>query len=517
MNYFIYNNTRKIATILLTAIMLVATSCEDVLQTDPRQSIDFDGALSTRDGVVAAMNSVYARLRAVRYYGRDMFAVPDALSDIGRATNNSGRLIGEANNNVGAHFFNGANGPWQTAYAGINEINLILEAIPVLTDPLATDANKAQWVGEMKFLRALFHFDLARIYGYDPGAIVAARYKGAVPISITAFRTVESSLNYKPSRADVEEVYAQIYADLTDAIANLPLSANPSKYYANLGAARALFSRVALYNKDFAKSISEATEALAIVAGGTVAYGASLQTGTAYVNGWRATQNPESMFEVRFLNADENIGVNEALQTTFTTISGAALGTSVQKTTVGGWGDLVPTAGLLSDLQLSTTGTTVGNMVIVRGGTDVRGFLYDIGNGRGSGPKIENIKFLGKSGTINLDNVPLIRVSEVYLNRAEAYYESGNEPLALADLNSIRVARGLTSVSLSGTALLNEILRQRKIEFAFEGQRFFDLKRRGQNIVKLPADVPFDDFRILPAIPQRELDGNPNMVQNDGY
>ena len=67
--------------------------------------------------------------------------------------------------------------------------------------------------------------------------------------------------------------------------------------------------------------------------------------------------------------------------------------------------------------------------------------------------------------------------------------------------------------------MLNEILLQRRLELAFEGHRFFDLKRRGQDLIKGPHyfDVTYTDLRMLPAIPQRELDGNSNLVQNFGY
>ncbi|MFX5510452.1 RagB/SusD family nutrient uptake outer membrane protein, partial [Acinetobacter baumannii] len=67
--------------------------------------------------------------------------------------------------------------------------------------------------------------------------------------------------------------------------------------------------------------------------------------------------------------------------------------------------------------------------------------------------------------------------------------------------------------------LLEEIIRQRRIEFAFEGHRFFDLKRLGRDLIKTPHynNVLFTDIRILPALPQAEIDGNPNLKQNFGY
>ncbi len=109
----------------LTGTLLVS-SCDSLLQVDPRQSIDANGALTTPDAMNAALNSVYAKLRSTRNYGRDLFAMADALADVGQTTSNSGRLIGENNNQPGAHFQAGF---WQNSYFAINEANLILAAL----------------------------------------------------------------------------------------------------------------------------------------------------------------------------------------------------------------------------------------------------------------------------------------------------------------------------------------------------------------------------------------------------
>jgi hypothetical protein len=99
----------------------------------------------------------------------------------------------------------------------------------------------------------------------------------------------------------------------------------------------------------------------------------------------------------------------------------------------------------------------------------------------------------------------------------------GNAAGAWADLNVIRTARviGFTvpTTPLAGQALLDEILKQRMLEYAFEGYRFYDLKRYGLTITKSNPSVnlPATDFRLLPRIPQSEVDGNPNMKQNFGY
>jgi starch-binding outer membrane protein, SusD/RagB family len=279
---------------------------------------------------------------------------------------------------------------------------------------------------------------------------------------------------------------------------------------------------VALYNKDYETVVANATEAF-----NTLGIGKFLE-GAEYVSGWRALSNPEAMFEVKFAVAAENIGVNESLQSTFTTIRTLdnlrnANGTLNTTSNTGGWGDLRPNAQFRGLVGVATTGT--GSAIAITRGADIRGQLFEVGPGRGAGAGIECIKYLGKTGTLYMDNVPVIRKSEMLLNRAEAYATTGspvlNEDLARADLNTLRVARGLAEVdgSLSGSDLYEAILLQRRIEFFGEGHRWFDLKRLGRDIPKPVSGVPiaYTDFRILANIPTREIDGNPNLVQNPGY
>jgi len=358
------------------------------------------------------------------------------------------------------------------------------------TEKLNADAAfKKQINGEAKFLRALFYFDLMRAFAYDPNAIVAASNKGGVPLILKGSLDVGDVT--LPARASIDEVYAQIIKDLEAAIADLPARAS-SPHNATGGAAMALLSRVHLYKGDWANAAKFATDALASRQG-------TFATSANYVASWRTPVNPESMFEVLFFNVSESPGVNESLQSTYTTM--VALG---NRTTTGGFGDLVPTDGLLAELN-SEAG-------------DLRRSFYELGTaGRGTA-RIECTKFLGKNGVLNLDNVPLIRVSEMYLNRAEALAMSGNDAGALADLNAIRTRAGLPArTGLAGTALMTEILRQRRLELAFEGHRWFDLKRRGLDVVKSPSTIAFSDFRILANLPIREIQANTNLVQNPGY
>jgi hypothetical protein len=501
----------------LSLIAMVVTSfsaCRDALVIDPRQSIDATTALNTKDGISAAVVSVYSRFKSVRLYGRDLIAIPEALADNGFATNKSGRLLNEANNVYRAHF---TATHWSASYNGINQANLILDVIPTVSAPGITAADKTSWTGQLQFLRALYYFDLLRVYAYEPGASVPAQDKGGVPIVLKGINTSDGALALLPSRAPVADVYKQIIADLLaaeTALTNPGLGVN----FANKAAAQAMLARVYLYSKDYAKAKEWADKCITLVGPSRLA------TAATYVAQWRNATHQETLFQFALASNAENNGVNESLQTSFTTLTapgGALLAT-------GGFGDLVPTISLLNGLGITLAGgnTTANyglNATVASRSSDVRNLLYEPGT-TGRGPsKVECTKYIGKNGFINLDNLPVIRIAEVYLTRAEAMSTPGspvfNEAAALADLNTIATNRGLTAFTLAGSALYEEVLNQRRLELAFEGHRFFDLKRLGRDLNKAPHYLPvaFTDIRILAPLPTSEIDGNKNMVQNAGY
>ncbi|WP_143960971.1 RagB/SusD family nutrient uptake outer membrane protein [Litoribacter populi] len=468
---------RKIIYIFSSALLLFATSCEELIEVNPKQSIDATEALTSPEAIEAASNSVYSRLRLVSQYGRDMIAVPEVLSDNSIPAGTGIRLVGQANNQAGAHLSN-----WQSAYYAINEANLILRA---LNEVEVNPDFRNRIEGQMRFLISLYYHDLMRSYAYDPTAIVEASNRGGVPLMTQGVRgTNEIELE---ARAPISEVYDYIYTNLEAAqnlLGDTPNSRAP--HYATSGAASALFTRVALYNGDYDRVIAEAENALSSGVG-------SFQPNDNYISAWRQEVHPESMFEVVFMT-NENIGQNESLRATFTTRFNETATTATSQ------GLAVLSEDLLAQYDEG----------------DVRRELVWMGLGDNS-DKYEITKFFSRGGINNLDNVPVIRISEVYLNRAEAYAMLGLDAEANADLNTIRTRAGLDDVELLGEELFEEILRQRRVELAFEGHRSFDLKRHGRDIVKESGTIPFEDFRTLARIPIREVDINPNLEQNPGY
>lgn len=505
---------------ILTMFLLV--SCKNVLDVQPRQSIDSKTALTNETAILAALRGCYDRLQSLDLYGARMITWAEALSDNGRgrlaggASTNSGRLAGHLQNVPGSHV-----NCWSQHYILINQVNLIIEATPKVTEIAEPTRNAI--LGQAHFLRALAYHDLVKSYAYDPGVEVAALDRGGVPILLEG--VLDASQIKFPRRNLVSEVYDQIYKDLDEAIARLSNAGTiNTPAFAGLAAANALYARVALYRRDYATAVQRANVALTSGAPPMV-------TATSYFQSWRSPVHPESIFELPF-QTPENIGVNESLQASFTS-------TVLNRPTsvTGGWGDLVINnnygVSLITDgstMPAATTGVPSAPAADVRFPTAVSGAadgIVRLGSpGRGNQNLPELTKFYGKNGQVNLDNVPLIRTPELYLTLAEAHYHLGNTAQAQANLAFVIRNRYLgtggatltsVTVSLTGEALLNEILRQRRLEFAFEGHRFFDLKRNGLNIARPLGTLLYTDFRILAPIPQSEIDANPNLVQNAGY
>lgn len=463
--------------IVIATLTIVLSSCEKLLEINPKQSIDANEALTSKESITASTNGVYARLREVSLYGRDLIAIPDVLADNTLNTLAGNRLVREWNNEIGYHLSN-----WQQSYYGINQINLNLEALDALE---ADDAFKSSIRGQNLFLRALLYHNLMRAYAYDPTAVVQSQNKGGVPILLKGVIAVEE-IEYA-SRASIDDVYKLIYDDLEEAY-DLLASENNSRgpFFATRGAVAALFSRVALYNGDYDKVITEGENA---VSSGVAAF----PDASGLVASWRSERHPESFFEIPFATPD-NMGSNESLRATYMTR------TTLNSTTPASHGNIVLSEDLLAQYDPNDL-----RLQFVQQGLGANVNRYEIN------------KFASKNGVPNLDNVPVIRYAEVVLNMAEAY--AGNEqwPDANRELNKIRTRANLPAVNLQGQALKDEILLQRRIEFAFEGHRFFDLKRLGLPIVKDGRTMDFEDFRVLSRIPVRELEINDNLEQNFGY
>ena len=319
---------------------------------------------------------------------------------------------------------------------------------------------------EARFIRGFCHFDLVKWYAQSYLFTAEASHLG-VPI-ITKTEIGE------PSRNTVKEVYDFVIEELTYAAENLDNSKIP--FFANKAAAYALLSRVYLYKGDWSLAEAAATSALAEVS--------TVYTETEWVDSWDLFGAGEALFEISNNPASDSDvpGGGENFPSLYD---------------YAGYGDLVLTDDVVSIFDHKD----------IRGG-----IIYADPNG-----EYRCMKYPGYNGVVGVDNFIVIRVSEVYLNRAEARIEQTKGALALADINMIRSNRGLADLL---TVDIDDILLERRRELLLEGHQLFDLTRRGLDVDR-GADcyasvdyVPYGNYLLAFPIPDNEVNANTNMVQN---
>lgn len=481
--------------ILYSFILLsfIAFSCDEFVEPDPKDRITPQIALADLDGAEAFLFSAYNRLHAFNYYGQQFHLTGEALSSNIVIGNNTGRYTGAVVNAVGSHFNLWADpggGNFHSLYQIINDVNIVIENAEANREE---DSDRADvMIAEGRFIRALAHHDLLRAYSYEPGQEVGGFNLGV--ILRTEAVDAASKADFRP-RATNTEVYAAIESDLLAAIADLPSDGNQAAFpdRASASAARALLARVYLYMGRYADAATQADAALN-------ASSVDIVAAADYIASFAATVHPEAIFQINIQAVDWSTvdGVNNSMTTVTKTTSGGAPGSSQG-------------AVRASDELLAAFETG-----------DIRRDLF---RNPESADFWESDKWPGELGDFR-EHIPVIRVSEVLLIAAEAKARSGNDAGALTDVNRLRTNRGLSASTASGSALIDLIMQERRVELCYEGSHYwFDLKRLGLIIPK-PASsgvdpLATDDFRRLSRIPPAEIeqhaDAGVDLVQNDGY
>jgi hypothetical protein len=481
---------KKYIYILILTGLVGISGCKKTLETAPRDSIAAADALTSLTGVNSLLNTVYSNLRGTGYYGQSFKINPDIMADniYPIPGLNSNRLITNSVNAAGAHM-----SLWGLYTSGINQVNLVIEAT---TNLAGAQADKNKILGQAYGLRALFYWDLVKLYGYNPQFIVNGFDKG-VPLVLKPTPTL-AAVTF-PARNTVEEVYKQIELDLL-AAENI-LDNTAGNRYITKTVAQAILSKVYLYWGKYSQSATYADKAIS-------AAGSTFVNNAGYTSSFYADNNPEAILNIVITSEQSNI--NESLQSYYAQFPAdygkrqdqAAFDNNSEPKV--GYGDFTPTPELLA---LYETG-------------DIR--RNTITTGKKSNVTVNYVrKWVPTNGVNFLQNIPLLRVSELYLIRAEANFRAGSAigATAQSDLDKIRLRAGLNSVPVSIAA----ILKERRIELAFEGDRWFDLVRLGLDVPKssaLGAIAPIaynTDYRILAPIPQGDLSVNPNLVKNPGY
>lgn len=441
-------------------------SCSKELELNPFQSLSTGEALADLPSMKTAVFGAYDAIQSLGYYGREYLVMPETEANlVYLSIANSNRFIPSY-----TYLWIPADGDitdfWNLAYAAILRANNVINNIDALEGDAA---EKNQIKGEALAIRALAHFDLVRFF--------AKQYTNGNPSTDLGVPIVLEASISEPPRNTVEQVYTQVIADLTTAKG---LLRDEGIYRFSPNAVEALLARVYLYKGDWANAETAAGNVI----------GAGYELADDVVAMFAGPGSSEEIFTLRN-EMSENRGSDN-------------LGNIYIP---AGYGDIRVTTDLM---DLYEPGDSRANLIFQH----TNGEFYQS-------------KFIEQDGVVGLHSPKLLRVAEMYLIRAEARFrQNAADPDVLSDLNAIRLKRGATQM-MSLPNGINDILAERHRELAFEGHTAFDYWRTGTKMVRQQCntglevsgvcEIEANDFRTVHPIPQREMDVNQSMIQNDGY
>lgn len=472
---------------LLLAFFVI--SCTKDLDQTPHQ-IYYDNFYQTESDALSAINAAYDVLGYVHQYSSYLWLIQDVASDDcnARVTLNDPHLH-EINNYTVRPTNNYVMKMWEGSYLGISRANIVLDKVPSI---VMDSATKSRILGEAHFLRALFYFNLVRLYG-------------GVPIVTKPISSDLTPEELYPRRASVADVYQLIQEDFRNAAIRLPqqYSSVNDKGRATKGAAYGLLSKVYLTEKNWDSAYVNAQRVMELNVYGLHADYAS--------NFMESNKNgKESVFEVQFYR--KVISENSQM-----VISGLP---SIPGLFNAGVEIMLPTDDLLTSFDTNDYRYSVTFF------DHYWDYQFD--------PHIwkfwDQVAYKPSATSASGANFMVMRYSEVLLIYAEALNEAFSGPTAeaYAAINAVRTrarngnAAALPDLSgLSQGDFRNAVFTERRHEFVSEGQRWYDLVRSGQLAESVTrakgAGVVPADYNYLFPIPQRELDLNVNLTQNPGY
>jgi hypothetical protein len=443
--------------ILPAVVMIIlASSCKKILDTEPELYVSETQSIVDKKSADAALTGAYNTLSQSSNQGVTFRYVVNLASDnlkwVGNTPTNREFDVYDifATNTRVAEL-------WGSTYKTINIANNIIATIPVINDVTFSQADRNNSRGEAYFLRAYSYFDLVRLWGN-------------VPIQTNPTKTTADAQGVGNSTA--AQVYKQVEQDLDSAEALLSSTVNRNR--ANKFTAKALKARLYLYQKDWVKAESYATELINNTA--------NFKLVKPYNLFFTSKNTTESIFEIDYTVNNKNSWATNWFASNIT----------------GGKKELLPTDEFIAIAKDPNAGGDRSALLLT-----ISGVTYG------------NMNFKLATGD---DQVYAIRIAEMYLIRAEAKAENAIPDLtgALQDLNVIRSRANVPAIAsvVDKNDLVNKILQERRIEFAYESQRWFDLIRKGKAQTVLGIT---DANKLLFPIPKQQILVNPALVQNPGY
>jgi hypothetical protein len=488
----------KIGLLLLLSLSLVQCSDEFLDKTQP-DTINTGNYPTNAEELVTLVNGAYQplqwpKLYNLRMWTTDIFA---GNSLVGAGGGEDGIETTSLANFVTNSANEGVLDLWRGPWPGILRSNIVISVAPGLN---IDETIKNRSLGEAYFLRAHYYFLLVRFFG-------------DVPL-IT--QPQSSSSNLYPSRTPASEVYEQIISDLETAVELLPVKqdyADADKGRASKGTAMGMLAKVHLTRGNWQEVVNLTTQLQSMGYSLNASYADNFSTQTENSN--------ESLFEVQYAaNAGYDFWSNENQSSWASTFMGPRSSGLV----AGAYGWNQPTQEFMNNYEGGDN--RKDTTVLYEGGPAFDGQQYSA-SWSFTGYNVR--KFLvplsvSPSFDNNPLNFPVLRYADVLLMRAEALNELGQTASAEAPLNEVRNRAGLDDIQsgLGQADFRNAVLKERRLELAFEGQRWFDLIRvsngqYGLDFLHSIGKTNADEHHLLLPIPQIERDRNPNLTQNPGY
>lgn len=462
-------NIFKKSYLLLLVAGLLTASCSDFLEPSVDQAKETGTAIATPADLQAVVFGILDDMNSTALYGRDLIVANEVRSDNMWSSSASNRF-GAPSQHVYTTQNGNANSFWTNSYGAIAIANIAIAA------EVGSSAAIDDLKGQAYALRALLHFDLVRTFGQHH-AVAGGTSNLGVPY-VTTYNEPD---NFLPARESVADVYTKVLADLTTA-ESLISTSNTSKTSMSYYAVKALQSRVNLEIGNYPAAIAAAD---VVINSGIYTVPADQ---AALVAAWSTDESSNSIFELGYTSTN-NAGNN-------------SIARIYQNTNYG-------------DVELNEATYNLYDQA-----NDFRFALLGT-NANGADTQF---RLTGKyPDEINGDdNIRMIRIEEVILNKAEAQARNGATGATIATtLNTLANNRYTTSPYIA-TADLDDVLLERRLELLGEGHYFATQMRNGDDIA---ADedpggfttLVYPDFRAAFPIPQGEMDANSSMEQNNGY
>ncbi len=452
---------------LLLLLAISFSSCKRFLDIEPKGSVPDDITIYDKTSAQTALNGAYRQLGSQGYYGENFVTLGYFPS--GDIQNNT---TGGAANLVNVNFRSddaNFNTSWNAIYNAINRANHVITKVPSIpSNSQFSEELKKQIIAEAKFIRAVSYFDLARGWG-----------------GVQIFLTPTADVKTRPvvARSTIQQTYEQVLKDLTEAEADLPESNN--RIRATKQSARALRARLHLYKKDWTDAVSYASKLIDDKSN----YELVKPFSAWFLN--NVTGTKESIFEIQYSAQNQS-----------------SLRAQMQHPSKGGTYRYAPNdrfVALLKDPDIS--GGRKALIDSVKQGNTTLWF--------------GNLYYRNPA----TDPSYVLRIAEMYLIRAEAYTQLDKLQEGLDDLNLIRGRSNVPLLQLGQDVttkedVLEAIEAERRIEFAWEGHRWFDLARTGRAKTVLEALDPktkVDAWEYVFPIPVTQTQLDPALIQNPGY